>query len=270
MKIEIISVSPELAAQWLSTNTDKNRRISQNAIRRYAADMIKGEWKLTGEAIKFDTNGCLIDGQHRLSAVVASKKTVNMAVITGLENDIMSVIDTGKSRSAGDALSITGMAENANNIAALARKIIAFNGGTNDVMSSRRIRLKGESITNRDIIEYCKNNDLQPYIRFAFRLCKAQITSIFLHGDWAFIYWLLCKTDPAAAEEFCMRLATLENVSSTSPIRTLFERVAKCSIPLTPKMRLMATVTAWNAWRKGETLRSIKVMNMDDAIPQAV
>ena len=259
-----------MAAQWLSTNSNNNRRISQTTVRRYAADMIRGKWLITGEAIKFDTEGRLIDGQHRLAAIVASKKTVDMAVITGLENDIMSVIDTGKSRSAGDALSITGMTENSNNVAALARKIIAFNGGTNDVMSSKSIRLKGEPITNSDIVEYCKNNDLQPYIRFAFRLSKAQITSIFLHGDWAFIYWLLCKTDPAAAEEFCMRLATLENVSSTSPIRTLFERVAKCSVPLTPKMRLMATITAWNAWRKGETLRSIKVMNMDDAIPQAV
>lgn len=270
MNIEIIAITPQLASQWLATNTDNNRNISNTTVARYAADMINGQWKITGEAIKFDTAGKLIDGQHRLTAVVASHKTVQMAVITDLEPDIISVIDTGRVRTGADALTIAGFAENANNIAALARKIIAFNAGITDIMSARKIRVKGEAITNRDIIRFNLENDLQPYVRYAFRLNKCQITGIFSHGDWAFIYWYLYQTDPAAAEEFCMRLATLDNVSSTSPIRTLFERITKSQFRLSPKQRLMATITAWNAWRKGETIRSIRVANMDDAIPQPV
>lgn len=270
MNIEIIAVSPTLAAQWLATNTTNNRKIIKATVDRYANDMIKGKWQITGEAIKFDRDGKLIDGQHRLSAVVASHKTVKMAVVNGLDPEVLSVIDTGRTRTGGDALTIAGLAENANNIAALARKIIAFTAGINDIMSARKIRVKGETITNREIIEFNRQTDLQPYVRFAFRLQNSQITKLFSHGDWAFIYWHLCQTDPAAAEEFCIRLATLDSVSAISPIRTLFERISKSQFSLTPKQRLMATVTAWNAWRKGETLRSIRVTNMDDAIPQAV
>lgn len=270
MNIEIISISPQLAAEWLAENTANNRKLSNTTVARYAADMVKGQWKITGEAIKFDTSGRLIDGQHRLSAVVMSRTTVSMAVIRGLDTEVISVIDTGRVRNGGDALTIAGIGENANNIAALARKIIAFTAGINDIMSARKIRVKGETITNREIIQYNRDHDLQPYVRFAFRLQKNQITPLFSHGDWAFIYWHLCHTDAAAAEEFCMRLATLDNVSATSPIRTLYERIARSQVSLTSKQRLMATVTAWNAWRKGETLRSIRVTHMDDAIPQAV
>ena len=270
MNIQLISVTPEIATRWLATNTTQNRRLSQNTVRRYAADMIREKWQITGETIKFDTSGRLIDGQHRLSAVVAARKTVLMAVANNIDPDAIAVIDTGKSRSAGDALHIAGLGENSTNIAALARKVIAFDAGQHDVMTNRKIRIKGEPVTNRDIIDYCTNHDLQPFVRFAYRLVNCQITTIFSHGDWAFIYWYLSRVDAAAAEDFLMRLATLQDVGSVSPIRTLFERITKGQVSLTSKMRLMAVVQAWNAWRRGESLRSIRVANMDDAIPQAV
>ncbi len=270
MKIEIISVTPTLAAEWLSTNADNNRKISKKMVNTYARDMIAGKWEMTGEAIKIDTNDRLIDGQHRLSAVVACKKTVKMLVITGLQPEVIHAIDTGKSRSGGDALTIAGAGENANNLAALARKIIGYQGGSESILQTKKIRLNGEAITNREIIDLCEQQDLQPYIRFAFRMQNNQIARIFAHGEWAFIYWLLCRIDRADAEVFLSKLCTLDNVPASSPIRTLFEKLTKSQVKLTGKQALMATITAWNAWRTGQQLRIIRVTNMDDAIPQAV
>ena len=270
MKIEIISVTPAIAQKWLDTNATNNRKISKKIVATYARDMIAGRWELTGEAIKFDTDGRLIDGQHRLTAVIAAHKNVNMAVITGLAPNVMDVIDTGKSRTGRDALTIHGQGENAQHLAALARKIIGYKTGNNDVFKSKKIRMHGEPITNRDILELCEKIDLLPYIRFAYRMVNYQVARVFSHGEWAFLYWLLCRTDPAAAEEFLGKLATLESISSTSPIRTLFERLVKSQVRLTGKQTIMATITAWNAWRTGSPLRAIRVTNMDDAIPQAV
>lgn len=106
MNIQLVTVTPELAAQWLATNTTTNRKISQPTVNGYAHDMIRGKWQVTGETIKFDTDGRLIDGQHRLTAVVVSHRTVQMFVATGIPTEAMSVLDTGRTRSAGDAPTI--------------------------------------------------------------------------------------------------------------------------------------------------------------------
>ncbi len=269
MKIEIVSVTPSQASAWLSTNANNNRKISTTIVNQYARDMIAGRWEITGEAIKFDTTGRLIDGQHRLTAVVMSKKTVQMAVITGLESKIMHVLDTGKARGGGDALTIAGMGENANAVAALARKIIAYQGGVNDILGAKSIRIGKECITNRDILDYVSSHDLQPFVQFAQRAMYHQVNRVFSAGEWAFVFWLLGQTDRDAAETFCLKLATLDSVSATSPIRVLFDKITRSNL-LTPKQRLMATVTAWNAWRTGALLRTIHVSNMDDRIPVAV
>lgn len=270
MQIQIRDISPAIAEEMLATNADNNRRQSKTLIRQYARDMIAGNWEITGEAIKFDTNGRLIDGQHRLSAVIASKKTVKMAVITGLEPTVIHVLDTGRSRSGQDALTIAGFAENANHVAALARKIIGYQGGTTDVLHGHKIRLRGQPITNRDILEYARLNDLQPYVRFSLALDKRQINRIMAATEWAFVYWLLSQTDSDAAKDFCSRLATLDSVPLQSPIRTVFERLTMGQVRLTPKQTLMAIVTGWNAWRTGKELTRIKISNMDEEIPQPV
>lgn len=270
MKIEIVSVSPKIAQQLLSTNADNNRKISKKMVNTYARDMIAGKWEMTGEAIKFDASGRLIDGQHRLSAVVAAHKTVNMAVITGLSPSVMNVIDTGKSRSGADALTINSQMPNANDVAALARKIIGYQTGAIDILETKSIRLHGQPITNRDIIDLCDRIDIQPYILFAKRMYYQQVAKVYSLGEWAFIYWILCRIDPAAAEEFCSKLATLDSVPNNSPIRTLFERLVKSQVKLSGKQTLMATISAWNAWRTGAMLKVIRVSHMDDAIPQAV
>lgn len=270
MQIEIRDISPAIAAEMLATNANNNRRKSKHLINKYAADMIAGRWEITGEAIKFDTTGRLIDGQHRLSAVVACKKTVKLAVITDLEPTVIHVLDTGKSRSGADALTITGQVENANHVSALARKIIGYRGGSSEIFKTKKIVLRGQSITNRDILDLVSATDLQPYVRFALRLDKMQLSRVLSATEWAFVFWMLSNTDRAAAEEFCTKLATLDSVPLNSPIRTLFERLTKCAVRLTGKQTIMAIVAAWNAWRTGATLTRIKVSNMDEAIPQAV
>lgn len=273
MKIETIKVTPEMAAEWLSANTDNNRKISRHLVNKYARDMMKGEWQQTGEAIKFDDQGHLIDGQHRLSAVVASKKNVPMLVVTGLKNEVIQVVDTGRSRSAGDALTIAGLAgENGGATAALARKIMAWRSGTDNLFDTKKIKLRGEAIANRDIVAFCKQHDLGPFVRFAWAINRRQISRIFNVGEWAFLFWMFSQKDPKAAEYFLSRLATLDGVPADegNPIRALFNKLSR-SAGLDGKGRLYATITAWNAMRRGESLTLIRVVYHAEAtMPLAV
>lgn len=272
MKFEVISITPEKAQEYLSTNTDQNRKISKTTVARYAKDMIMNRWQSTGEAIKFDETGRLIDGQHRLSAIVSSKKTVQMLVIHGLPEEVIQVIDTGKSRTAADALTIAGHNGYSNEIASLARKIIAHQSGTKNILDTKKIKVGGNTITNQDIVTFCEKNDLTEHVRFAHRMKYQSVTGALNHGEFAFFHWYFSQVSPAHAEDFLTKVATLEDVSGSSPIRALLQKLTRSAVTLDGKMKFHAIVTAWNAWRTGQMLTSIHVGRLahDAAMPQAM
>lgn len=104
MKIE--DISPETAKKYLEQNF-VNRSISEARVTSYARDMKNNNWQLNGESIKFNTKGQLIDGQHRLCAVVRSGEIIPICVVRGLDVTINEV-DRGKSRTTRDTLTIEG------------------------------------------------------------------------------------------------------------------------------------------------------------------
>lgn len=97
-KNEVRSVTPGLAARWLKINCETNRTISNRTVEAYTREMLAGRWVLTHQAIGFNVKGELIDGQHRLSAVVASGQTVKLLVATGLPLEFNAPIDQGYGR----------------------------------------------------------------------------------------------------------------------------------------------------------------------------
>lgn len=109
MKASVETITPEIAAAYLEHNM-KNRSLSSSTVNAYAADMRAGNWQLNGEAIKFNKRGELIDGQHRLMAVVLSGVTISMVVIRDIDEDV-NVMDYGRKRSITDILRIGGMDE---------------------------------------------------------------------------------------------------------------------------------------------------------------
>lgn len=82
----------------------KQRNIREATVNAYAEDIAAGRWKENGETIKFDTEGRLIDGQHRLSAVVKANVSCQFFVVRGLDNSVMDTIDYGMKRSIENAL----------------------------------------------------------------------------------------------------------------------------------------------------------------------
>ena len=82
MHTQVMDVTPELAQAWLKQNTF-NRPISAPTVRRYASDMSNGRWKLNHQGLAFSEEGVLVDGQHRLMAIVKADSTVKMMVTWG-------------------------------------------------------------------------------------------------------------------------------------------------------------------------------------------
>lgn len=110
MQMNRMVVTPEMATQWLRDQNTVNRPVSMASVTKYAADMAQGQWRDTHQnAIAFFEDGVLADGQHRLMAVVRSGLAVQMYVAFGLSRSDAMAIDQGRTRSASDALKISGM-----------------------------------------------------------------------------------------------------------------------------------------------------------------
>lgn len=106
MKAEVIVVTPEMAKEFLKVNTC-NRTIKKSIVRMYARDMKDGLWKLGGQGISISRSGRLLDGQHRLNAVIVADVPVTMLVCTDVEDDNVN-FDNGKSRSITDQYRLRG------------------------------------------------------------------------------------------------------------------------------------------------------------------
>lgn len=101
----LYDVNPELAITWLEQNK-RNRDLRDSTVQKYAADMKSGRWKVVGDAIQFDTSGSIINGQHRLWAVVESGQTVKLLVMFNCDPEAINVMDDHLKRSLKDVAKI--------------------------------------------------------------------------------------------------------------------------------------------------------------------
>lgn len=154
-----IHITPELAARWLKRN-EKNRPLSGVLVARYQRQM--PGWKINGESIVFGSNGVLIDGQNRLEACARSSSGFTSVVVFGVEPDSFDTIDSGKSRTGADVLSILGET-NTNILSAVLTWIWRYQNNcighnTKGPTSHERSRVLEQYPQIRDSMHFCRQN----------------------------------------------------------------------------------------------------------------
>lgn len=77
--VSIVTVTPELAAHWLSKNAD-NRKVNAHRARAIHDDIAEGAFQTTGQGITLGYDECLIDGQKRLMGIVSTGVAVDLVV----------------------------------------------------------------------------------------------------------------------------------------------------------------------------------------------
>ena len=122
--VAIEEITPVLAARYLSSSF-KNRPLSERMIQVYAEDMSSSNWRFNGESIIFDREGNLLNGQHRMSAIIRSRSTQRFIVVRGVDPAAFSTMDQGKKRTMADILSTMGEKNNAQ-LAALIKSTRTF------------------------------------------------------------------------------------------------------------------------------------------------
>jgi hypothetical protein len=125
-------VSPELAVEMLKGNTNNYRSMSESTTVRYAKDLEFGLWTYTTATIAFTRNGVLVDGQHRLHAIVRSGVGAWMFVMRNLPEEFVydPNQDKGKMRAASVYMTKCGY-KNSINVAASIRCVYRLATGKN-------------------------------------------------------------------------------------------------------------------------------------------
>ena len=109
-RVNTVNITPDLARDMLVTMV-ANRRVVQSHVATLSDDMRQGRWiEAAGDPIRFDDQDRLIDGQHRLYAILEAGVTLRFTVIKGLPVEAMDILDIGKRRSLADFLAIKGEA----------------------------------------------------------------------------------------------------------------------------------------------------------------
>lgn len=95
-------IDRDKAVEYLQKRAPHQRPVRIPHIESLASEMTRGEWDFTGEPIIFDDNGQLIDGQHRLEAILLSGSTLDFVVTRGVSARAYRNIDRGQTRSVAD------------------------------------------------------------------------------------------------------------------------------------------------------------------------
>ena len=128
-------------------------------IKKISAEMQNGYWMKSGDAIQFDRDGQLVDGQHRLLACVHSNIAQEFIVVYGLNPEVIKVLDTGKQRSSADVLSMRGYGKDSTILANLSKAILSFKEIGTYQLNGHRALKGGKFVTNSKIVEFLEGNE---------------------------------------------------------------------------------------------------------------
>jgi len=160
MKTEVLNITPEMAKEFLKKNLFKNRPINEKHVDECCDAMLRGQWKLTGQAIQFSEFGNLIDGQHRLSALIKADVTLPFLVVYEVRESVFDVLDQGKNRSGSDVLAISG-ATNTGTSSAIIRAYLYMRKTNTPSLASNLTRyksLRSYKVTNTDVLKFYNEN----------------------------------------------------------------------------------------------------------------
>lgn len=212
---KIEDINRDKAVKYLEKN-EHNRYLNSRTVDRYAQQMTRGEWQVNGEPIMFSEAGNLLNGQHRLSAIVAADKTIAIPVFRGVEESAIKTIDTGKPRSLADHLKIHGYrADTGMGLTVIAATIrIVFDFDEQGFYSQRKVK-----ITPTDAIKFLGDNkDLFDSAKFLYdHRTKSPVPVSVLVA----LHYLFRKINFEKADVFMEKFFSGENLNKSSPILTL-------------------------------------------------
>lgn len=261
---ERVLVTPELALKILDLNTE-NRPVRYREVELWKNVIESGKYRYTHQGVAIDSNGVLQDGQHRLSAVVATEVSVEMQISIGMPPENYDAIDTGLRRTFGDVVARHGFG-NRNRVGTATRLIALYEDYPN--------RPWGAKVNNAEIGQLISTIDPKSGQQVGSIIHEATMTAQLLwaafrinSGAAAVVVYELWKQvgrEHPKVQEFLEGLK-VGNIEDTEDARFALRRYM-----LSPTRRSDAVyhigmmLKSWNKFVRGEKVKALSFRKGED------
>lgn len=264
-----VIITPLGALAMLEFNTN-NRRLKQNKVDRLVQSIIEGHWFLSPDAITFDRNGVVINGQHRLQAAVEANRAIEVLMLSGADPASRQIVDTGTRRSLADALVMNGVTSYAHGLAAAAnlhyrythRNLALTNTGTVGSYDRPGHDVMLDYIGQHPEIGEATSEGMALYLNHrAFSASAATCFVAISRG-----------IDAGLSDEFITKLIAGTNMAEDDPVLALSKLLRNMHNQVgrrRAEWSLAAAIKAWNYTRHGRAVRVISVRS-NETYPEAI
>lgn len=245
-----ISVTPEIAMRLLEANK-LNRPLSGGHAERIARQIVNGDWKFNGDTIKITDDGDVLDGQHRLWAIIEAKTAVDTMIVGGIEREAFATIDTiRKPRSLGDTVALGNVSRHRASIGGALAWLLRWQRG---VIES--YKMPANRIENSDVAAALSDN---PGIVRAVE-AAAKIRSVANPAIMGFLYYIVANRREDLAERMMATLTDPAGVGVNDPFFRLRHYFIGDHLKRKdPLISIAVTIKAVNAAHKGA---KVQVLN---------
>ena len=260
--VSVRHIDPE-EAEAILANTPKaaNRKVKPNYAHSIADAWDRGEYIQTGDTLKFNTNGDLIDGGHRLTAVVISGRTTEFVVVEGVDPDAIRVIDAELAkRSLADQLGIEGF-KNTTALASVVRAMWAMEQNGTPQLGGSQGLTKAQAL---DFIERRPSVEASAVAGMKYASRSTGITA----REYGALYDIMYHIEPMVAVDFFDQVSNGygEKGSPAVKLNTRIQAHEAQDGQHSIQYVMGLFIKAWNAEVEGRKPRSLK-MERDEDFP---
>lgn len=261
-------VPPSTAQKILDGLNSSNRSINETHTRSLVRDINNDNWvAANGSMVSFDRNGKLLDGQHRLSAIVQSNQPLRLSIKFGMPENAKKVIDTGRKRTQQDYIRMTEGADAKYKAerASVARLIYGFIHDQERPASYCNNNKPTQSDLSAILEEY---PDIMECVSSVY--ATGHVGKIVIQSYPAFVAFLANRTPNAdKVPQFLDLLTSGANMPATHPIHVVRNRLLtreEFRYQRNKERTIGLLIRAWNMFVKGE-MTSNKMHTPDALIP---
>lgn len=261
----VFDFGPKLAEYVLTELNPHNRPMKAAKIKKYAADLANGQWGLTGDTIKFGSDGFLKDGQNRLAACVRVGKPFTTHVVFGIQPELFARMDIGKNRTGGDVFAIAKISY-AGHVAAAVRWLMIFKG--TDAGD------RGAQFSNEELLTaYREQFDAERIEQSVIAALAVRKTCHHPVGPLAALHYLFAEHDQKKADAFFEEWASGRAKKARAPTRSLQNRLVEISASSNNRVhenvRNALIIKAWNAYVARRTVTKAEMQHaITDPMPK--
>ena len=254
----VLELSPDLNREILETRNTSNRDIRPAKIKQFSAALTCGDWILTGDTIKFGTNGELLDGQNRLRASLTSGVTLRTHVAFGIDPIAFRVLDSGAGRTSGDTFKVAGV-QNYQMVGKAVRWLMIFNNPKMD---------RGISVPNSDLFDHYQKHVNKDLLQKCITATK-KVRRTMPKGSLATMLYLFQKKDHETAAIFTHDLQ--KDLRNARYLLAKIDHLREQTGSRVKETIITAlTVQTWNAYRQGVRITNKAQLKWTDDQPHPV